>query len=147
MQILLFIIFILLLLYTLLILYYWKSWVSIPEYKVKNEKSKVKTRISVIIPARNEEENIVALEVKIIANLRVVTFSAAIFLLNKDAKWWRSWIMSYLLLTRFLKCLNYVVNVCVHFQSTYLIASVFFFSPANLRKIEKWFIPGRKYIL
>ncbi len=60
MQILLFIIFILLLLYTLLILYYWKSWVSIPEYKVKNEKSKVKTRISVIIPARNEEENIVA---------------------------------------------------------------------------------------
>ena len=43
-------------LYMLLILYYWKSWVSIPEFKVKNQKSKVK--ITVIIPARNEEENI-----------------------------------------------------------------------------------------
>ena len=43
-------------LYMLLILYYWKSWVSIPEFKVKNQKSTVK--ITVIIPARNEEENI-----------------------------------------------------------------------------------------
>jgi cellulose synthase/poly-beta-1,6-N-acetylglucosamine synthase-like glycosyltransferase len=49
-----------LLLYVLLILYYWRSWVSIPEYEVKSQKSKVKTRISVIIPARNEEENIAA---------------------------------------------------------------------------------------
>ncbi len=45
-------------LYFILILYYWRSWVSIPEFKVKNQKSTVK--ISVIIPARNEEENIVA---------------------------------------------------------------------------------------
>lgn len=48
--------FLFLLAYIILILYYWKSWVSIPAYKVKNEKSK--TKISVIIPARNEEENI-----------------------------------------------------------------------------------------
>jgi cellulose synthase/poly-beta-1,6-N-acetylglucosamine synthase-like glycosyltransferase len=45
-------------LYVLLILYYWKSWLSIPEYKVKSQKSKVK--ISVIIPARDEEEYIAA---------------------------------------------------------------------------------------
>lgn len=43
-------------LYILLILYYWKSWLTIPEYKVKNQKSK--TKITVIIPARNEEKNI-----------------------------------------------------------------------------------------
>ncbi|MBL7701083.1 MAG: glycosyltransferase [Ferruginibacter sp.] len=47
-------------LYILLILYYWRSWVSIPEFEVKSQKLKVKTYISVIIPARNEEENIAA---------------------------------------------------------------------------------------
>jgi len=41
--------------YTLLILYYWRGWLSIPEYKVKSQKSK--TKITVIIPARNEEGN------------------------------------------------------------------------------------------
>ncbi len=45
-------------LYMLLILYYWKSWVSIPEFKIKSQKLKVK--ITVIIPARNEEESIAA---------------------------------------------------------------------------------------
>ena len=45
-------------LYALLILYYWRSWKSIPEYEVKSQKLKVKTRITIIIPARNEEENI-----------------------------------------------------------------------------------------
>jgi len=47
-------------LYTLLILYYWKSWLSIPEYKVipPGAVQKSKTKITVIIPARNEEENI-----------------------------------------------------------------------------------------
>ena len=65
-QALLIILLILFGLYILLILYYWRSWVSIPEYNVptgscgKSQKSKVKTRISVIIPARNEEENIAA---------------------------------------------------------------------------------------
>ena len=43
-----------LLAYSILILYYWRSWNSIPEFKVKNKNSK--TKITVIIPARNEEE-------------------------------------------------------------------------------------------
>ena len=49
-------------LYTLLILYYWKSWLSIPNYpqgtacKPQTTDHKPQTRISVIIPARNEEE-------------------------------------------------------------------------------------------
>ncbi|MGB3005177.1 MAG: glycosyltransferase [Chitinophagaceae bacterium] len=43
-------------LYSLLILYYWQSWKAIPDFSV-SEKKPV-TRISVIIPARNEEENI-----------------------------------------------------------------------------------------
>jgi cellulose synthase/poly-beta-1,6-N-acetylglucosamine synthase-like glycosyltransferase len=58
MQVVLSTIIALFLLYALLILYYWRSWVSIPEFKVKNQKSKVK--ISVIIPARNEQKNIAA---------------------------------------------------------------------------------------
>jgi poly-beta-1,6-N-acetyl-D-glucosamine synthase len=44
--------------YGLLIIYYRQSWVAIPDFKV-TEKGDVK--ISVIIPARNEEENIGAL--------------------------------------------------------------------------------------
>jgi cellulose synthase/poly-beta-1,6-N-acetylglucosamine synthase-like glycosyltransferase len=60
MQVVLYIIITLFLLYALLILYYWRSWVSIPEYEVESQKSKVKTFISVIIPARNEEESIAA---------------------------------------------------------------------------------------
>ena len=47
-------------LYVLLILYYWKSWLSIPNFKPQTTKYKPQTRISVIIPARNEEENIAA---------------------------------------------------------------------------------------
>ncbi len=58
MQILLFIILILLLLYALLILYYWKSWVSIPGFKPQTANHKPQTRITVIIPARNEEDHI-----------------------------------------------------------------------------------------
>ena len=50
-------------LYSLLILYYWKSWLNIPEYKVKDQNLSVrnaglKTKITVIISARNEEKNI-----------------------------------------------------------------------------------------
>ena len=51
-------------LYALLILYYWKSWVSISNYKqqttnnLQGSAGKPQIRISVIIPARNEEENI-----------------------------------------------------------------------------------------
>ena len=53
------IIIVLFLIYSLLIIYYWKAWIAIPAYapSVKN----TVTRISVIIPARNEEENIAAL--------------------------------------------------------------------------------------
>ncbi|MBP6024646.1 glycosyltransferase [Ferruginibacter sp.] len=45
-------------LYVLLILYYWKSWLVIPGFKTQAIDYKTQTRISVIIPARNEEENI-----------------------------------------------------------------------------------------
>lgn len=47
-------------LYVLLILYYYRSWISIPAYEVKSQKLKFSTKISVIIPARDEEENIAA---------------------------------------------------------------------------------------
>jgi poly-beta-1,6-N-acetyl-D-glucosamine synthase len=43
-------------LYTLLIVYYWLAWKSVPVYRPFV--SSPKTKISVIIPARNEEENI-----------------------------------------------------------------------------------------
>ncbi len=43
-------------LYSLLIIYYWLAWKSIPGYFAST--SSPKTKISVIIPARNEEENI-----------------------------------------------------------------------------------------
>lgn len=58
MQAMLYIIIILFLLYTLLILYYWRSWLSIPSFKPQLINIIPKTKISVIIPARNEEENI-----------------------------------------------------------------------------------------
>ena len=43
-------------LYALLILYYWKSWLNITNFKPLTTNYKPQTRISVIIPARNEEE-------------------------------------------------------------------------------------------
>lgn len=42
--------------YSVLIIYYWQSWRSIPDYVSSNRKAQ--TKISVIIPARNEEKNI-----------------------------------------------------------------------------------------
>lgn len=42
--------------YSILILYYWQNWKSIPGFIASNQISSI--RISVIIPARNEEENI-----------------------------------------------------------------------------------------
>lgn len=71
-QVLLIFLLILFGLYVLLILYYWKSWISIPDFELQtanypqgpagkpSPESFVQTRISVIIPARNEEENIAA---------------------------------------------------------------------------------------
>jgi cellulose synthase/poly-beta-1,6-N-acetylglucosamine synthase-like glycosyltransferase len=43
-------------LYSILILYYWQSWKAIPEFSAQSKTSAVS--ISIIIPARNEEENI-----------------------------------------------------------------------------------------
>ena len=47
----------LLLCYSALLIYYRKSWLSIPDFKVASH-SNLNTKISIIIPARNEEENI-----------------------------------------------------------------------------------------
>ena len=47
-------------LYTLLILYYWRGWVSIADFRLQILDFKPSTKITVIIPARNEEENIAA---------------------------------------------------------------------------------------
>ncbi len=58
MQVMLYIIIVLFLLYALLICYYWKSWISIANFKPQTTNYKPQTCISVIIPARNEEENI-----------------------------------------------------------------------------------------
>ncbi|MBL7741763.1 MAG: glycosyltransferase [Chitinophagaceae bacterium] len=58
-MILLWIVIPLFLLYSILIIYYWQSWVSVPEYISSTEPSRC--TISVIIPARNEETNIGAL--------------------------------------------------------------------------------------
>jgi cellulose synthase/poly-beta-1,6-N-acetylglucosamine synthase-like glycosyltransferase len=45
--------------YAVLIIYFWQAWISIPEFKITS--SIPSTKISLIIPARNEEENIAAL--------------------------------------------------------------------------------------
>ena len=53
----LFVLFILLFVcYSILILYYWQSWESIPDFIHSNQTPLIK--ISIIIPARNEEDNI-----------------------------------------------------------------------------------------
>jgi biofilm PGA synthesis N-glycosyltransferase PgaC len=55
-MILLYFVIALFILYSWLIIYYWLAWRSMPGYLASN--SLQKTRISVIIPARNEEKNI-----------------------------------------------------------------------------------------
>lgn len=57
-QVLLIFILLIFTLYLLLILYYWKSWRTIPDFNPQTIDYKPQTPISVIIPARNEEENI-----------------------------------------------------------------------------------------
>lgn len=47
-------------LYILLIGYYWRSWVSMPDFRFPVSDLKPSTKISVILCARNEEENIAA---------------------------------------------------------------------------------------
>jgi poly-beta-1,6-N-acetyl-D-glucosamine synthase len=55
-MILLFVIILLFIFYSILIFYYWQSWISIPVFHPGGPPPN--TKISVIIPARNEEENI-----------------------------------------------------------------------------------------
>src|SRR5688572_8350981 len=55
-MILLFVIILVFACYSILIFYYWISWRAVPVY---NSSSRVpETKVSVIVPARNEEENI-----------------------------------------------------------------------------------------
>ena len=61
------------LLYGLLILYYWQSWKSIPGFIPGNRLPA--TKISVIVPARNEQENIGSL----LQALQEQTYPAALF--------------------------------------------------------------------
>jgi glycosyltransferase involved in cell wall biosynthesis len=42
--------------YGFLIQYYWRAWISIPDFQITN--TTPQTNISVIVPARNEESNI-----------------------------------------------------------------------------------------
>ncbi|MFZ1784907.1 MAG: glycosyltransferase [Ferruginibacter sp.] len=57
-QVLLIILLIIFGLYTLLILYYWRSWGTIADFKWQMADGRAVTKISIVIPARNEEENI-----------------------------------------------------------------------------------------
>ncbi len=72
-MILLYIIISLFALYTLLIFYYWLAWKSIPDYLPSV--SLPQTKISVIIPARNEEENIG----KLLQALQEQTYSSSLY--------------------------------------------------------------------
>ena len=58
-MVLLSIIAVLFIIYAVLIIYYWQSWKSIPLFKPVP--SAPSTKISIIIPARNEEDNIKSL--------------------------------------------------------------------------------------
>lgn len=57
-QALLIILFVLFIFYCLLIFYYCKSWLAIPGFKPQPADYKAQVHISIIIPARNEEQNI-----------------------------------------------------------------------------------------
>ncbi|MBL0146917.1 MAG: glycosyltransferase [Chitinophagaceae bacterium] len=46
--------------YAAIILYYTISWVSIPNYQLARGNKQLATKLSIIIPARNEEEHIAA---------------------------------------------------------------------------------------
>ncbi|MEO7394834.1 MAG: glycosyltransferase [Chitinophagaceae bacterium] len=60
-------------LYSLLIIYYWQSWKAIPDFTITDPT--VSTKISVIIPARNEESNIG----KLLEALQNQTYSSGLF--------------------------------------------------------------------
>ncbi|MGC4037825.1 MAG: glycosyltransferase [Chitinophagaceae bacterium] len=56
-MILLFITILLFIIYSILIVYYWQGWLKMPEYNLVENES-LQTKVSIIIPARNEEGNI-----------------------------------------------------------------------------------------
>jgi poly-beta-1,6-N-acetyl-D-glucosamine synthase len=58
-MVLLIIVIVLFVLYSLLVIYYWMAWRSVPEHITPS--SITRSKISIIIPARNEEENIAVL--------------------------------------------------------------------------------------
>ncbi len=58
MQVVFIILFLFLLIYAVLIIYYRQSWIKIPNFKLAVPNFKTQTKISIIIPARNEEQNI-----------------------------------------------------------------------------------------
>ena len=60
MQVIFFIAFSLLLVYTTLIIYYRQSWKSIADFRLQIADFKPATKITIVIPARNEEQNISA---------------------------------------------------------------------------------------
>jgi cellulose synthase/poly-beta-1,6-N-acetylglucosamine synthase-like glycosyltransferase len=72
-MILLLITIVLFVLYSILIIYYWQSWKAIPDFIPTITSAKI--RISVIIPARNEEENIG----KLLQALQNQTYPAELF--------------------------------------------------------------------
>jgi biofilm PGA synthesis N-glycosyltransferase PgaC len=59
--------------YAILIIYYWQSWISIPEFKLTS--SQPSGKISILIPARNEETNIGAL----LQSISVQTYPKELF--------------------------------------------------------------------
>lgn len=72
-MILLYIVIPLFIIYSCLIIYYWQVWRSIPEYT--STISSPQTRLSVIIPARNEEDNIG----RLLKALQEQTYPASLF--------------------------------------------------------------------
>jgi cellulose synthase/poly-beta-1,6-N-acetylglucosamine synthase-like glycosyltransferase len=75
MFILLYITLLLLLMYGVLIFYYFSAWKKIPEFTINSGVAKTgQTRVSVVIPARNEEENIG----RCLASLSLQTYPAAL---------------------------------------------------------------------
>ena len=62
-------------LYGLLLIYYRLAWHGIPNYKLQTAKPKLQTKITVIIPARNEEANIPAC----LRSLQEQTYPTALF--------------------------------------------------------------------
>lgn len=59
--------------YSALVLYYWRSWENIPIFSLRN--TETETKVNVIIPARNEEENIA----NVLAALKKQSYTSGLF--------------------------------------------------------------------